>query len=566
MRRIIDEIADKYVEDAIALSPIEATAIGVPGHDHELDDLSPAGAEAHAELNRRAIADLEAAEPVDERERAAKAAILERIKLSLERHDAGDEYLGLNVLASPVHSVRQIFDLMPKEGTEAAENIAKRLDAVPTAFGQYTETLRAEAAADRVPARRQILEVAQHCDNWNGAKGPDTDFWMGLIDSVTVDGEKITKGPLRIALSNGAAAARRAATQFALFLREELADQAPEKDAVGRDRYSRASRYFIGAEIDLEETYAWGWKELARIEDDMLATCARIKPGASIEEVVAFLDEDPSQNLTDKEVFRDWMQHLADSTIADLADDHFDIPEPIRTIDCKIAPTEDGAIYYTPPSEDFSRPGAMWWSVPEGQKLFGKWREKSTVYHEGVPGHHLQVGQTMARIELLNRFQRQLMWCSGHGEGWALYSERLMDELGYYDDDPAGRLGMLDAQAFRAARVIVDIGLHCELAIPEDNPFGWRAGEEWDGEKMYEFMRAHTRTIEDDMLKFERNRYLGWPGQAPSYKVGERLWMQAREDYKARKGEDFSLKQFHSDSLNLGSMGLDPFAEALGRL
>jgi uncharacterized protein (DUF885 family) len=565
MRRI-DQIADKYVEDVIALSPLTATSMGVPGHDHEIDDLSPAGLEAEADLTRKAIADLEAAEPVDERERVAKDAILERLRLSMERHEAHDTYLSLNVLASPVHSVRQIFDLMPKDGKEAAENIAARLAAVPDAIEQYTETLRAEAAAGRVAAKRQVLEVATHCDNWNGAKGKDTDFWAGLANSVTLDGEPIKAGPLRIALSNGANWARAAATKFALFLREELAPQAPDTDAVGRDRYSRASRYFIGAEIDLEETYAWGWQELARIEADMRATCERIKPGASIEEVVAFLDQDPEQNLTDKAVFRDWMQDLADSTIADLADKHFDIPEQIRAIDCKIAPTEDGAIYYTPPSEDFSRPGAMWWSVPAGQQLFGKWREKSTVYHEGVPGHHLQVGQTMARVELLNRFQRQMMWCSGHGEGWALYSERLMDELGYYDEDPAGRLGMLDAQAFRAARVVVDIGLHCEFGIPEDNPFGWRPGESWDGEKMYEFMKSHTRTIEDDMLAFERNRYLGWAGQAPSYKVGERLWMQAREDYKARKGAEYSLKQFHSDALNLGSMGLAPFAEALGRL
>ncbi|MDN3241249.1 DUF885 domain-containing protein [Glycomyces tritici] len=564
--RSIDRIADQYVEDVIALSPLTATSMGVPGHDHEIDDLSPAGLEAEAALTRKAIADLEAAEPVDERERVAKDAILERLHLQMERHEAGDTYLSLNVLASPVHSVRQIFDLMPKDGREAAENIAARLEAVPNAFEQYTETLRAEAAAGRVAAERQVLEVATHCDNWNGAKGIETDFWANLVNGVTVDGEPIKTGPLRIALSDGATRARYAATKFALFLREELAPQAPKNDAVGRDRYSRASRYFIGSAIDLEETYAWGWQELARIEDDMRATCERIKPGASIEEVVAFLDQDPNENMTDKDVFRDWMQDLADSTIADLADKHFDIPEQIRAIDCKIAPTEDGAIYYTGPSEDFSRPGAMWWSVPEGQKLFGKWREKSTVYHEGVPGHHLQVGQTMARIELLNRFQRQMMWCSGHGEGWALYSERLMDELGYYDDDPAGRLGMLDAQAFRAARVIVDIGLHCEFAIPEDNPFGWRGGETWDGEKMFEFMRAHTRTIEDDMLHFEVNRYLGWAGQAPSYKVGERLWMQAREDYKARKGTEFSLKQFHSDALNLGSMGLAPFAEALGRL
>ncbi|WP_112141122.1 DUF885 domain-containing protein [Glycomyces dulcitolivorans] len=565
MRRI-DQIADKYVEDAIALSPLFATSMGVPGHDHEIDDLSPAGLEAQAALTRQAIADLDAEEPEDERERVAKEAILERLRLQLERHEAGDAYLDLNVLASPVHGVRQIFDLMPKDGKVAAENIAARLAAVTEAFKQFTETLRAEAAAGRVAAKRQVLEVATHCDNWNGIKGPGTDFWANLISSVTIDGEPITSGPLKIALGNSAAWARSATHNFALFLREELAPQAPEKDAVGRDRYSRASRYFIGAEIDLEETYAWGWQELARIEADMRATAERIKPGASIEEVVAFLDQDPDENFTDKNVFRDWMQELADSTIADLADKHFDIPEQIRTIDCKIAPTEDGAIYYTGPSEDFSRPGAMWWSVPEGQQLFGKWREKSTVYHEGVPGHHLQVGQTMARVELLNRFQRQMMWCSGHGEGWALYSERLMDELGYYEDDPGGRLGMLDAQAFRAARVIVDIGLHCEFAIPADNPFGWRQGEEWDGEKMFEFMRAHTRTIEDDMLTFETNRYLGWAGQAPSYKVGERLWMQAREDYKGRKGAEFSLKQFHTDALNLGSMGLTPFAEALARL
>ncbi|GAB3994286.1 hypothetical protein GCM10029992_08230 [Glycomyces albus] len=290
----------------------------------------------------------------------------------------------------------------------------------------------------------------------------------------------------------------------------------------------------------------------------MEATAGKIKPGATLAETVEALDADPDQNMTDKDAFRDWMQALADETVADLAGTHFDIPEQVRRIDCKIAPTEDGAIYYTGPSEDFTRPGAMWWSVPGDQTSFSKWREKSTVYHEGVPGHHLQIGQAATRSELLNRFQRNLLMSSGHAEGWALYSERLMDELGYYDDDPAGRLGMLDAQAMRAARVVVDIGLHCEFEIPADNPFGWRPGEQWDGEKMWEFMRAHIYTVEDAMLTFERNRYLGWPGQAPSYKVGERLWMQAREDYRERKGADFSLKDFHTNALNLGPMGLGP--------
>ncbi|GAB3994284.1 hypothetical protein GCM10029992_08220 [Glycomyces albus] len=150
--------------------------------------------------------------------------MLERLKLSVERYDAGDAYLGLNVITSGVHDVRQIFDLMQHEGQEAAENIAARLAAVPDAFKQYTETLRAEAAAGRVASKRQVLEVARHCDNWNGANGDD--FWAGLIGRVTVDGEPITSGKLKIDLGNGAAWARAATTKFANFLREELAPQA----------------------------------------------------------------------------------------------------------------------------------------------------------------------------------------------------------------------------------------------------------------------------------------------------------------------------------------------------
>jgi uncharacterized protein (DUF885 family) len=258
------------------------------------------------------------------------------------------------------------------------------------------------------------------------------------------------------------------------------------------------------------------------------------------------------------------MQALTDETIADMHGTHFDIPEPVRRMECCIAPTSDGGIYYSGPSEDFSRPGRMWWAVPAGIDAFSTWREVTTVYHEGVPGHHLQIAQSQARADLLTRWQRLMGFCSGHGEGWALYAERLMDELGYLDD-PGNRLGMLDAQAFRAARVIVDIGMHLELEIPADNPFGFHPGERWTPELGYEFMRAHCRTP-DESLRFEVNRYLGWPGQAPAYKVGERIWLQARDDAKARDGSSFDLKAFHRAALDLGSLGLDPFREALARL
>lgn len=559
--RQIDDIAEQYVADIVALSPITATSLGVPGHDHEFDDFSPAGRAAHADLARNALRALDAAEPVDERERVAKEGMAERLGLQLERHEAGDAHLDLNVITSDAHSIRRTFDMMPTDGAEAVENIASRLSAVPQALQQYIETLRAEAAAGRVAAKRQVTEVASHCRNWNGAQGDD--FWAGLLGRLTVDGES-PDGALTAKLEAGAAAAKEAVEAFGSFLSEELAAQAPESDAVGRERYSRASRYFLGAAIDLEETYRWGWEELHRIENEMAAVAGEIKSGASADEAVEILDQDPARTLGSADEFRDWMQQLADSTVADMADRHFDIPEPVRRIECMIAPTADGAIYYTPPSEDFSRPGRMWWSVPDSQNTFSKWREVTTVYHEGVPGHHLQVGQSAYRAELLNRYQRQLLWCSGHGEGWALYAERLMDELGYLSD-PGDRLGMLDAQAFRAARVIVDLGMHLELEIPADNPFGFHPGQRWNTALGWEFLRAHCR-IDDDMLRFELNRYLGWPGQAPSYKVGERLWMEAREDYKRRKGSAFDLKQFHTDALNLGGLGLGPFQAALQRI
>ena len=202
----------------------------------------------------------------------------------------------------------------------------------------------------------------------------------------------------------------------------------------------------------------------------------------------------------------------------------------------------------------------MWWAVPTGVEDFATWREVTTVYHEGVPGHHLQVAQTMLRTDLLNRWQRIACWVSGHGEGWALYAERLMEELGYLED-PGARLGMLDAQAFRAARVIIDIGMHLELEIPRDNPFGLRPGERWNAELG---LRVPPRALPDGdrVPRAELNRYLGWPGQAPSYKVGERIWLQAREEAKQRKGSAFDLRAFHRDALNLGSIGLDPLARA----
>lgn len=556
--RTIDALCDQFVEDYASLDPIAATAIGVAGHDDRLTDLSPAGYDERIALVRAAVEAVEAATPVDDREAAARDSFLERNRLELELEAAGLSRSRMSVLWSGLHEIREVFDLMPTEGDEALANIGARLAAVPAAVEGLRVTLSDEARKGNVVASRQYAEVAEQVRRWTGETGEGGDFFAGLVERVNAP-----------ELADSAKAASRAFASFGMFLSDELEPQGRDKEGVGREHYALASRYFLGAEVDLDETYAWGWTELQRLSDLMAETADAILPGATVDEAVAHLEADSSRVIKGREAFRDWMQELADRTIAEMADVHFDIPEPIRRIECKLAPTNDGGIYYTGPSEDFTRPGSMWWSVPDGIEDFHPWREVTTVFHEGVPGHHLQVAQTAYRKESLNRWQRLMCWCSGHGEGWALYAERLMDELGHLAD-PADKLGMLDGQSLRAARVIVDIGMHLELEIPADNTLGvdgsaFHPGETWTPELGLEFMRLHCR-MDDEVLQFEVKRYLGLPGQAPSYKVGERIWLDARAEVQERHGDAFDLKAFHRAALDLGSLGLDPLKAALARL
>jgi uncharacterized protein (DUF885 family) len=549
----IDDIAAEYVERAAALDPCYATTAGIAGHDHELPDLGADGFAGRAGLDRTTLAALDAAQAPDPREQVARAAMAERLALAVERYDAGDTVSELSTIASWVQRVREVFDLMPTDGEEAAASIAKRMAAVPRAYRQLSATLLDAARNGRCAARRQVEEAAGQCASW--AK-PGDSFYSGLAGRLTA-----VPDSLRRELGVAARAASAATAELGAFLDRELMPLARQKDACGPEVYGRASRYFLGTAVDLPEAYAWSWEELARLRAEMARVSNLIRPGATVAEAVAILDEDPVRRVEGRENFRAWMQEHAERTIAELHGKHFDIPQPAHRIEAVIAPTNEGGISYTEPSEDWSRPGRMCWSVPDGVEAFSTWKEVTVVYHEGVPGHHLQISHAMAERESLNRWQR-MSWVSGHGEGWALYAERLMGELGYLDD-PGAYLGMLDSQQLLAAQVALDIGVHLELDVPRGT--GWREGERWNAEIAWELLRAHS-SWDERQLRSELRRCLGLPGQAPSYKLGERIWLQARQDARARDGEAFSLKDFHAKALSLGAMGLDPLREALARV
>ncbi|NNC75709.1 MAG: DUF885 domain-containing protein, partial [Acidimicrobiia bacterium] len=353
----------------------------------------------------------------------------------------------------------------------------------------------------------------------------------------------------------GVALARAAYGEFADYLEAVYLPHADPKDAVGRERYLRSARRFLGMTLDPEATYAWGWGEVARLRSEMEAVAEVISPGSSIADVLELLKTDPDRLVADRDAFVAFIDGLERQALADLGGTHFDVPENIRDVEVKLAPPGGplGA-YYVPPSEDFTRSGSVWWSL-KGDGPFQTFDEVSTAYHEGFPGHHLQIGVQMSHADKLSRVHRLLTWKPGLGEGWALYSELVMDELGYLSN-PDHRFGFLAAQMLRACRVVIDIGSHLEFTIPENQPF--HPGEEWTFETGVEMLQGYA-TLDKAYAESEMTRYLGWPAQAISYKVGEKAILDVRDELRERRGDAFDTKAFHSRVLEIGPVGIDLF-------
>lgn len=571
----IDRIAERWVDTLVELDPITGTYIGREGSNGLLGDFSPAGAEAEAGAMRGVLAELRAADPVDDVDRVTKADLAAELELSLARHEAGEGLRDVNVIESPSQQIRDVFDMMPTDSESDWAAVASRMAAVPAALEGYRASLEEGVRRGLTPALRQVREVAAQLRRTAGmsplvqprggsaalpgaapAAAP-TGFFSALAGRA---GEGIPAS-LRGELAESAGAASEAYARLANFLDTHLSAHAGAADAFGRERYELASEVFLGAKVDLDETYEWGIEELARMVSEQERIAGEIlgeqpRPGI-VQDAIAHLERDPARKLHGTEALQRWMQETSDRAVAELGATQFDIPEEIRTLECMIAPTQEGGIYYTGPSSDFSRPGRMWWSVPEGVTEFDTWRELTTVYHEGVPGHHLQIGQAVVNRGSLNEWRRQLAGSSGNAEGWALYAERLMEQLGYLDD-PADRLGMLDGQRMRAARVVLDIGVHLGKQRPDGQGV-------WDGDYAFEFM-AQNVNMDESFVRFEVLRYLGWAGQAPSYKIGQRIWENLRDEARTRaeaQGGTFDIRDFHRDALQLGVTRLDTLQAAM---
>ncbi|MBN6543655.1 DUF885 domain-containing protein, partial [Actinacidiphila bryophytorum] len=538
------QVADAYVDDLVALDPLLGTYLGVRDSARRLPDFSPAGADALAALARSTLNRLAEAEAVpggdSDAERRCARLLRERLTAELAVHAAAEHLRAVSNIFTPAHNIRDVFSLMPNESAEDFADIAGRLRAVPAALAGYRASL-AEGLARNLPGGpRQAETMVRQLGEWTGADGSGS--WFA---SLVADGPQ----ELREELDGAAAEATAAFTELRDWLRDVYAPGiAGAPETVGRERYATWSRMWNGTDLDLDEAYAYGWSEYHRLHGEMVAEAAKILPGKDPWEVLAHLDEH-GQAIEGVDEVRDWLQALMDEAIEALDGTHFDLADRVKKVEARIAPPGGAAApYYTSPSEDFSRPGRTWLPTM-GRTRFPVFDLVSTWYHEGVPGHHLQLAQWVHVAGDLSRYQANVGLVSANAEGWALYAERLMDELGFLSD-PERRLGYLDAQMMRAVRVIIDIGMHAGLEIPADSPF--HPGEVWTPELAREFFGRHSGR-QPEFIDSEVTRYLGIPGQAIGYKLGERAWLLGREAARTAHGDAFDAKAWHMAALSLGS-------------
>jgi uncharacterized protein (DUF885 family) len=549
----VSEISSRYVDEVAALDPVRGERWGVATDGTRLTDYSPAGMDALADLLRRTGKAIDAASPDTEEERLGKGFLGDWVGGELGIIDSGERERTLSIIVGAPASTRSVFDLMDRSTPEAWEKIAARLGNVGGSLAGYRQSLQDGLDHGRPAARRQALAVAEQCATWagDGTNGG----WFGTF--VVQYGD----GALRGRLDGAARDAAAAYNDLAIWLREDYAPRATETDASGDERYRVWSEYLLGTDLDVDEAYAWGWEELARLEAEKDIECERILPGGEFEAVRDLLINDPKRCIAGVDAYREWLQYLTDEAISGLQGKEFDIPPSIARCEVRIPPEGSAAAaYYTPPSEDLQRPGRTWFPTV-GRTQFPTWDDVSTVYHEAVPGHHLQ-GATIRLVPLTRA--HKLGFNSAHGEGWALYAERLMDELGWFRT-PETRLGFLCAHAFRAARVVVDIGLHTGRRIPE----GWpNSGEQWTYDGAIDFI-VRAGGMDRDKAESEVLRYLSWPSQATAYKLGERTWLAGREAAKAAataERQAFDRKAWHAHALALGPLGLRRLGTELARI
>jgi uncharacterized protein (DUF885 family) len=535
--RLSEEYSLKSLEyDAIASTFANDTDQNSDWNDYAYHEVDP-----FLKIAKKYYKQISEVEPIDRYDEIAKKVILFDINDYIEDADDNWNYVNFGSVFSEPQSMFEVFEVMPKETRKDVLNIIKRMEKIPTALTQWVSSLKDVSALGQPGIKLRVEYLIDILNN----------YAEGLFVKIAKDIDDADKRLLKAAKE-----AQIACEQVSTWLELKYLPTCLDKFAVGEERYIKLVKSQTGLMINPKKVYASGFKDLENIHKQMWDVAKKIKPDAkSLTEVANFLNNSPDYTIEGKDNFKKFLDKITKQAIADLSGEYFTIPAVIRK--CEVIMDEDTideSPYYKGPSDDLERPGRTYYPTL-GRTKFTTWENYSTWFHESVPGHHMQIATATYNKETLTRYQREDAWNSGYGEGWALYAETLMDELGYFED-PGYKMGYLLCQAMRAARLVVDIGLHLEYESPY--------GETWTPDLAVKFMEEQALLTHDYAVN-EVKRYISWAGQAITYKLGERIWLEAREKSKTKLGDNFNLKKWHMYALKLGPMGLDMLKKELDK-
>ena len=555
----LNALFDGFEEERFKRRPERLTNLGLDKEDKyawaksQLSDASVAGA---VEDKRMLAAQLQRLEAFDRnsvtgRDRANYDTVLFTLltneRLAPFEYGEGVRPYVVSQLTGAYQSVPTFLDRQHRiTGRDDADAYLARLRAFAVVLDQETDRVRHDAGLkviapdfllDDALAQMKILRSAAPADSILTTSVDTRTKKLGLTGTWGADAARIVEQEIYPAFDRQAAALR------------ELRPKAVHDAGIGRlphgrELYEVALREATTTEMTADEVHRLGLdqaKELIARMDTIFK--AQGMTSGSVAERAQALATDPKYLYPNTDEGRQQILDYCNGLIKALQPhlpQYFRIL-PKTPVEIRRVPvyTEAGAPggYYQTPALDGSRPGAFYINLRDTSER-SRWKLPTLVYHESEPGHHFQLALVIEMQDL--PLIRKGGGFSANTEGWALYAENLVDEMGMYDSDPLGRLGMLQSSLFRAARCVVDTGMHAKG---------------WSREKAIDYIVDTTGENRSSMTT-EIERYCTWPGQATSYKVGQTRWLKIRAAARARLGAKFDIRDFHDAALSAAPMPL----------
>jgi len=563
---------EEQTKEGLRTSPESFTYLGlsddIAGYKtaDKLDDLSPAAEQKGRELFTQGVEGLTAYDrdrlPAEEQlfyDIAAENVALGKIALQLKTPFSPNfpTPYRLSQLAGPYLNYAQLLQsFQPMKSRENAEDYIARLNQINAEMQDFVTSWSADIENRIIAPRFALEKTSATLGAMLQGEAKDNSFYTTFASKLAAI-EGLTAEEKAELLARAEAAVRDSVIPGYRALMEKVdatiplapADAGVWAQPDGDALYAFAVRVFTNTDLSPEQVHAIGLAEVERIsaEADALFRSIGMTEG-TVGERFAALNKDPKQTYPNTPEGREGLlKYLQDNNqiIMDRIPDYFaHVPKSgveVRRVPEYAEATSPGG-YYTQPALDGSQPGIFWINLRDTTEQ-PVWTLKSLLYHEAAPGHHFEFAQT---LEVSDRpLFRKFYFSSNYSEGWALYAERLASDMGAYAGDPAGDLGRLQAELYRAVRLVVDTGMH---------------HKKWTREQAIDYMAATTGDNRSS-VETEIERYAVWPGQALGYKMGMLKILELRDKAKAALGDAFDIKAFHQVILGEGSMPMNIVAK-----